>query len=390
MAETPPLFDPIAPGYDRVSAAVSLFGIRAWHRAAVCALAVREGQAVLDVGSGTGAVTRSLARAVGPKGRVVGLDPSPGMLAEARRGDGPGIGPEWVLGRAEALPFPNASFDAVTAQFSLRNMQDWRRGVEEMARVLRPGGRLVVLDLLRPVTTRGALAMKGLGAATEILAATGLGPYRWLERSLLHAPYAADVKEALGDAGLYATLRQEWLGDLVTLLAAERPVEAAVRVEPAAHEARVLWATDGSAAAEAAGEWLLRHWPDGAVVDVVTVRPPLPPRDREPLQDPDRSAWEHVLMRARERLPAGRIGRLELLEGVPGPTLTAYVAATRPDLVLVGMTHREAGAERILGSVGAYLQSHVDCPLTAVPQGCPERHGPRDATQTPIHQRRGA
>lgn len=105
------------------------------------AAGVAAGQRVLDVGCGTGALTLAAAERVGPRGSVVGLDPNPEMLAVARRKAAP---VEWHEGRAEALPFPDASFDAVVSQFAMMFFADPVAALREMRRVLRPGGRMAV------------------------------------------------------------------------------------------------------------------------------------------------------------------------------------------------------------------------------------------------------
>src|SRR5207244_5843270 len=94
-----------------------------------------------------GKLTRALAGTVGPAGLVVGLDFSGGMLRIAGRR---AAGPVYVRGDALRLPFAEAAFDAVTVAFGLRNLADPERGLREMARVLRSGGRAVVLEFVRP------------------------------------------------------------------------------------------------------------------------------------------------------------------------------------------------------------------------------------------------
>jgi len=375
MAETPELFDPIAPHYDRWSALLSLAGILAWHQAAVRALSVEAGQRVLDVGCGTGRVTRQLARLAGPNGHVVGLDPSEGMLEEARAASAadPGPTPEWVAGVGERLPFPDGTFDRVTAQFSVRNMSDWRQGLREMARVLKPGGLLVLLDLVQPTTARGALALRGLTAATRVIRLSAGRPsgisrasYRWLGRSLLHAPTLAEVEGLLSQRGFRIRRRRRWLGDLVVLVAAERMGSEV----PAASDAplpHVVWATDGSLTADACADWLTRYAPTGAQVDIVTVCPPLAARDRSVLGEPDRTAWEHALAGAQTRLGPRFHVSTHLLEGEPGPALVAFLRDVRPNLVLIGLKHREPAADRLLGSVAAYLLAHTEWPVMVVP-----------------------
>jgi SAM-dependent methyltransferase len=128
-----------------------------WGPVVVEAAGVGPGQRVLDVGCGTGAATVAAADRVGPAGAVVGLDANPEMLAVARRKDAP---VDWREGRAEALPFPDASFDAVVSQFAMMFFADATGAVREMLRVLRPGGRLAVAvcDAVENSPGYGALA----------------------------------------------------------------------------------------------------------------------------------------------------------------------------------------------------------------------------------------
>jgi ubiquinone/menaquinone biosynthesis C-methylase UbiE len=106
------------------------------------AAALRPGERVLDVGCGTGIVARLAADAVGSEGSVVGLDVEPAMLAVARSAVGPGV--EWIEASAESIPLPDESVDVVLCQMSLQFVPDRARAVEEMRRVLVPGGRFVL------------------------------------------------------------------------------------------------------------------------------------------------------------------------------------------------------------------------------------------------------
>jgi len=141
------MFDRIAPGYDRANTVLSFGRDRTWRRRAANAAAPPRGGAALDVACGTGQLTLELRDRVGAGGRVVGLDFSERMLAVARAAH-PSI--EWVQGDATSLPFEDSSFDAATTAFGLRNLAYPKKGLAEMKRVVRPHGRLVVLEFLRP------------------------------------------------------------------------------------------------------------------------------------------------------------------------------------------------------------------------------------------------
>jgi ubiquinone/menaquinone biosynthesis C-methylase UbiE len=112
-----------------------------WGPVVAAEAEVRKGDRVLDVACGTGALTLAVAEIVGSVGHVVGLDANPQMLAVARRKP---VQIEWLEGRAEALPLPDKSFDAVVSQFGFMFFEDKPQALREMMRVLRPGGRLAV------------------------------------------------------------------------------------------------------------------------------------------------------------------------------------------------------------------------------------------------------
>lgn len=130
-----------------------------WAGPVADAAGIRAGDRVLDVACGTGVLARAAAGRTGAPGAVVGLDVNEGMLAVAAR-EAPGI--DWRVGRAENLPFDDASFDAVVSQFGLMFFEDRRAAIREMARVLRPGGRLVVAVWDTLDNTPGYAAMVGL------------------------------------------------------------------------------------------------------------------------------------------------------------------------------------------------------------------------------------
>jgi demethylmenaquinone methyltransferase/2-methoxy-6-polyprenyl-1,4-benzoquinol methylase len=141
------MFDRIARRYDLVNTVLSAGIDGGWRRRAAREARLAAGGSALDVACGSGKLTAELARIAGPRGRVVGLDFSPEMLAIARH-DHPGL--EFLEGDALNLPFDDATFDAITIAFGLRNLADPVRGLREMARVLKPGGRAVVLEFVHP------------------------------------------------------------------------------------------------------------------------------------------------------------------------------------------------------------------------------------------------
>jgi demethylmenaquinone methyltransferase/2-methoxy-6-polyprenyl-1,4-benzoquinol methylase len=141
------MFDRIAHRYDTVNTVLSAGIDGGWRRSAAREAGIKSGGSALDVACGSGKLAAELAQLAGATGRVVGLDFSPQMLEVARR-DHPGI--TFVEGDALNIPFDDRTFDASTIAFGLRNLADPVRGLREMLRVVKPGGRAVVLEFVRP------------------------------------------------------------------------------------------------------------------------------------------------------------------------------------------------------------------------------------------------
>jgi demethylmenaquinone methyltransferase/2-methoxy-6-polyprenyl-1,4-benzoquinol methylase len=140
------MFDDVAPRYDLTNAVLSMGQDRSWRRATAAAVGAKPGERVLDLAAGTG--TSSVALAASGAG-VVACDFSLGMLREGtRRNEHRRV--SYVAGDGLRLPFADASFDAVTISFGLRNLHDLDAGLRELARVTKPGGRLVVCEFSHP------------------------------------------------------------------------------------------------------------------------------------------------------------------------------------------------------------------------------------------------
>lgn len=145
------MFDRISGVYDLMNTAMTAGLHHEWRRRAVERAQVGPGSDALDLCCGTGDLALELRRRIGPDGRVVGSDFSEPMLELARAKSGElGLPVEFGWADALDLPYGDSGFDAVTVGFGARNLADLDAGLAEMARVLRPGGRLVVLEITRP------------------------------------------------------------------------------------------------------------------------------------------------------------------------------------------------------------------------------------------------
>lgn len=149
------IFDRTAPDYDRIERLLA-FGSGPWYRRqALLRAGLAAGHQVLDVGIGTGLVAREALAIIGPAGSLVGVDPSVGMMDQVKL---PGV--ELREGRAEALPVADAGADFLSMGYALRHVADVPAAFAEFHRALRPGGRLVVLEITRPEGRFGRAALK--------------------------------------------------------------------------------------------------------------------------------------------------------------------------------------------------------------------------------------
>jgi demethylmenaquinone methyltransferase/2-methoxy-6-polyprenyl-1,4-benzoquinol methylase len=202
------MFDRIARRYDFVNRVISLGMDRGWRRRAVRSLQLGERPRVLDVATGTGDLAIDIAT-MHPGASVVGLDPSEQMLAigaakVARRGLGDRIA--LIAGDAQALPHASCEFDAATIAFGIRNVPDRPRALRELSRVVRPGGRIAVLELGEPrrglfgwfarVHTRHIVPR--LGALLS-----GAREYAYLQRSIAAFPPPGEFAALMQTCGLH-------------------------------------------------------------------------------------------------------------------------------------------------------------------------------------------
>jgi demethylmenaquinone methyltransferase / 2-methoxy-6-polyprenyl-1,4-benzoquinol methylase len=196
------MFDRISPSYDRMNLLMSMGRDGCWRRLGVRASGAQPGDAALDVCCGTGDFAVELRRAVGPSGRVVGLDFSPQMLEMARRKSSV---VEWLQGDALALPFADGEFAAACVGFGVRNLSDHRRGFTEMARVVRPGGRVVCLEMSTPPAPIRPFSQLWTDRGVPVLGrivARDPEAYSYLPESVHRFPAAPELAEVMRDAGL--------------------------------------------------------------------------------------------------------------------------------------------------------------------------------------------
>lgn len=218
------VFHSVAAKYDLMNDLMS-FGIhRIWKRFTIDCSGVRRGQRVLDLAGGTGDLTAKFSRLVGETGEVVLADINSSMLKVGReklRNIGIIGNVSYVQANAEALPFPDNHFDCITIAFGLRNVTDKDKAIASMFRVLKPGGRLLVLEFSKPLLeplnkAYDAYSFHILPRIGELVAKDSES-YRYLAESIRMHPDQETLKQMMVDVGFENTTYYNLTGGIVAL-----------------------------------------------------------------------------------------------------------------------------------------------------------------------------
>jgi demethylmenaquinone methyltransferase / 2-methoxy-6-polyprenyl-1,4-benzoquinol methylase len=214
------MFDRIAPRYDLLNRLMTAGLDRRWRALAADVSEARPGDRVLDCCTGTGDLAMELAERVGAAGEVTALDFSDEMLAQAREKSRGAAAPVRVVaGDALALPFEDDAFAAATVAFGVRNLDDLDRGLAEMARVVRPGGRVVILEITTPRRLRRFYGLWFDHVVPQLgrLVARDRAAYTYLPASVRRFPEPPQLAARMSAAGLAEIGWRRLAGGIVAL-----------------------------------------------------------------------------------------------------------------------------------------------------------------------------
>ncbi|MFA4986247.1 MAG: ubiquinone/menaquinone biosynthesis methyltransferase [Candidatus Brocadiia bacterium] len=218
------LFDNLSGKYDFMNNIVSLWGTSRWRAKALKQFMIANGDRLLDVGTGTGLLPCYLAKQR-PDLDVTGVDISKGMLSVASKRCPNAV---FMVADATALPFENGSFGSVCSAFVIRNLQDRTTALSEMARVLKPNGRMMILDSFAPLGWRSPMMRFWLRSIMPVVASvfTDNRPYKYLAASICGPDLRPELTRTLVDLGLEI----EYDGDIelgtIHLLVARKPASS--------------------------------------------------------------------------------------------------------------------------------------------------------------------
>jgi demethylmenaquinone methyltransferase/2-methoxy-6-polyprenyl-1,4-benzoquinol methylase len=221
------MFDRIAGFYDLMNSVMTAGLHHQWRRRAADLAAVGPGGTVLDVATGTGDLAVELASRVGPTGSVTGSDFSEEMLTRARA-KAPNLTFEW--GNALELPYADDTYDAATVGFGARNFSDLDQGLREMTRVVRPGGRVVVLEITTPTKPPLSTFFRlWFDSVVPLIGKLAGDPeaYEYLPNSVKRFPGPHDLAARLAGAGLQNVRYILTAGGIIALHVGEKPAPVA-------------------------------------------------------------------------------------------------------------------------------------------------------------------
>ena len=223
------MFDNIAPSYDRLNHVLSMNVDKLWRRHALKEIVEGTSQRILDVACGTGDSTVSIAKAVTEGSKVIGVDISEGMMALVKgKAEKAGVANRISLQVAdgEALPYEEGAFDRVTCAFGIRNFEHKEKGLSEFFRVLKPGGRAVILELSVPQNrlVRWAYDLYFLHILPRIGGAVSgdKAAYRYLPASVHHFPAPKEFCRMMEAAGFRAVRCRTFTFGLCRMFVGER------------------------------------------------------------------------------------------------------------------------------------------------------------------------
>jgi len=221
------IFDDTAQDYERIEHWLSLGSGRWYRRQALARAGLQPGMCIADVAIGTGLVAGEALAIIGSTGHLVGIDPSTQMMQRAKHRLGAEI--QTVVGTAESLPFPDASFDFLSMGYALRHVEDVSNAFREFHRVVKPGGRICILEITRPRTAVGRVALRlYLGTLSRLVGLFGqlaprtpeLWAYYWETIDKCLPPQR--VVDALTTAG-FTSVNRHVVGGLFSEYTAVRP-----------------------------------------------------------------------------------------------------------------------------------------------------------------------